>query len=54
MRAATAGGRGRAAKRVVLSEGVLRLIVEGKVRVIRDRKLRYGKYRIVRRYVAER
>ena len=37
--------------RITLSEGILKLILEGKVRLIRNKKLRYGKWRILRRYV---
>jgi len=40
-------------KRVVLSENILKLIIEGKVSLAKGKKLRYGKYRIVRRYVAK-
>ncbi len=40
-------------KNIVLSEGVLKLIMEGRVKIIRDRKLKYGKYRVVRRYVVK-
>ena len=34
-----------------LSESVLKLILEGRVSVARGRRLRYGKYRVLRRYV---
>jgi len=43
----------RRGKKVILTENVLRLIMEGKVRVIKDKKLKYGKYKIVKRYVAK-
>ena len=42
------------AKRITISERILKLIIEGKVKVIKDKKLKYGKYRIVRRYVVKR
>lgn len=41
-------------KTFVLSENILKLIIEGKVKVIKGKKLKYGKYRIVRRYVVVR
>jgi len=37
--------------RISISEDIFNLIVEGRVRVVRDRKLKFGKYRIVGRYV---
>jgi len=40
--------------KVVLSEKILRLILEGKIKLARGKKLKYGKYRIVRRYVPKR
>lgn len=36
-------------KKVVLSERVLRLIIEGKVKVIQGKRLKFGKYKIRRR-----
>jgi len=41
-------------KKVILSENVLKLIIEGKVKVVKGKKLRYGKYKIIRRYVIKR
>ena len=41
-------------RRVILSENILKLIMERKIRVIKDKKLKYGKYRVVRRYVVKR
>jgi len=43
----------RKVRRVVISEDLLKLIIEGKVKVAKGRKLKYGRYRIVRRYVAK-
>jgi len=43
----------RKGKKVILTENVLRLIMEGKVRVIKDKKLKYGKYKIIKRYAAK-
>jgi len=43
----------RKVRRVVISEDLLKLIIEGKVKVVKGRKLKYGRYRIVRRYVAK-
>ena len=40
--------------KVVLSEKILRLILEGKIKLAKGKKLKYGKYRIVRRYVPKR
>lgn len=40
-------------KRVVISENILKMIIEGKVKIAVGKKLKYGKYRIVRRYVAK-
>ena len=40
-------------RKVVLSENILKLIIEGKVSLVKGKKLRYGKYRIVKRYVAK-
>jgi len=37
--------------KVVLTKEILRLILEGKIKVIKDKKLKYGKYRIIRRYI---
>ncbi len=38
-------------RKVMIDEDMLRKLLEGKVRLVKDKKLRYGKYRIVRRYV---
>ena len=43
----------RKVRRVVISEDLLKLIIEGKVKVAKGKKLKYGRYRIVRRYVAK-
>ncbi|MHB9301877.1 hypothetical protein [Thermofilum pendens] len=40
------------ARKVVISEEALRALAEGRVKVRWDVKLRYGKYRILGRYVA--
>ncbi len=40
-------------KKVVISENLLNLIIEGRIKVVKGKKLKYGKYRIVRRYVAK-
>ncbi len=37
--------------KVTLSEDVLKLIVEGKVKLVKDVKIKYGKYKIIKRYV---
>ena len=44
----------RKGRRIVLSENILRLIMEGRVRIIRGKRLMYGKYRVVRRYSVKR
>jgi len=46
------GGGGLSGKgvKVSLSEHILELLIEGKVRVARGRRLKLGKYRIVGRY----
>lgn len=44
----------RKGRRVVVSENILRLIIEGKVRIVEGKKLKYGKYRVVKRYVVKR
>lgn len=36
--------------RVTVSEDILKLIVEGKIRKSKIKKIKYGKYRIVKRY----
>lgn len=38
-------------RKVIIYEDMLRKLLEGKIRLIENRKLRYGKYRIVKRYV---
>jgi len=43
----------RSGRKVILTEDMLKLIIEGRVRIIRDKKLKYGKYRVVKRYVAK-
>ena len=43
----------RKVRRVVISEDLLKLIIEGKVKVAKGKKIKYGRYRIVRRYVAK-
>jgi len=43
----------RKVKRIIISEDLLKLIIEGKVKIARGKKLKYGRYRIVRRYVAK-
>lgn len=40
-------------RKVILTEDMLKLIIEGRVRITKDNKLKYGKYRVVRRYVAK-
>ncbi len=35
----------------MINEEVLEALLEGKVRLRKDVKLKYGKYRVVRRYV---
>ncbi len=40
-------------KKVVISENLLKLIIEGKIKIVKGKKLKYGKYRIVRRYTAK-
>lgn len=40
-------------RKVVLSENILKLIIEGKINIAKGKKLKYGKYRIVRRYIAK-
>jgi len=37
-------------RKIILSENIFNLIISGKIGIVRGRKLRYGKYRIVRRY----
>jgi len=39
----------KGAKKPVLSEGLFKLVLEGRVDIAKGRKLKYGKYRIVRR-----
>jgi len=36
--------------KIILSENIFNHIISGKIGIVRSRKLRYGKYRIVRRY----
>ncbi len=43
----------RSGRKVILTEDMLKLIIEGRVRIIKDKKLKYGKYRVVKRYVAK-
>lgn len=38
-------------KRIVIDEEVLRALLEGRVKLRKDVKLKYGKYRVVKRYV---
>ena len=37
--------------RYTIGEETLKLIIEGQVRVLRGKKLKLGKYKIVRRYI---
>ncbi len=37
--------------RYVIGEKVLKLMLEGKLRVVGVKKLKFGKYRIVKRYI---
>ena len=37
--------------KVILSYNIFKLIIEGRVRIARDKKLKYGRYRIIKRYV---
>jgi len=39
--------------RYVIGERTLKLMLEGRLRVLHGRRLRYGRYRIVRRYVVK-
>jgi uncharacterized protein YaiL (DUF2058 family) len=38
-------------KRVMINEEMLKALLEGRVKLRKDVKLKYGKYRVVRRYV---
>jgi len=38
-------------KRVTISEDMLKALIEGRAKLREDVKLRYGRYRIVERYV---
>jgi len=38
-------------KRIVIDEEVLKALLDGRVKLRKDVKLKYGKYRVVRRYV---
>ena len=40
-------------KIIVISEDLLKLIIEGKVKVAKGKKIKYGRYRIVKKYVAK-
>ena len=39
--------------RYTIGEETLKLIIEGKVRVLRGKKLKLGKYKITRRYIVK-
>jgi hypothetical protein len=39
--------------RYTIGEETLKLILEGKARLVKGVKLRYGKYRIVKRYIVK-